>query len=137
MKNYSIYIITILVCLFFWEFFKPKPITTHNTQPNNTHILQDFALAHCMAISFNNKEVHDDANATANTYINTLKPNNNNIHYKISELAKNWTNKTYPTKSGEEAKIMKCIDFYLSKELQQTIENHTKEWRIYRLSYDV
>jgi len=26
---------------------------------------------------------------------------------------------------------MKCLDFYLSKELQQAIENYTKKWSIY------
>jgi len=59
MKNYLAYIIiTTLGCLFFGAPVKSEPTTSYNSQLSNTHILQDFALAHCIAISFNWNSKH-------------------------------------------------------------------------------
>jgi len=65
--------------------------------------------------------VRNKADAAAKSYRESARVSDVVVYSKISKLANNWLQKSYPAKSGGEIQTMKCIDMYLSEELHDTV----------------
>ncbi len=78
----------------------------------------NYAYSICIGSSFNANEVKEDANRSANGYME-----HGNISLDAYQELRNrvdvWLAKDYMSKSGGSLQIMKCNDFYNSGEVQE------------------
>lgn len=83
-----------------------------------TQYLKNYALSACVADGYQSKDVVDDATAGANGY-KELGSLDIDAYNEALALSRKFLNKEYTSQSGEKLIIMKCIDFYHSKELDR------------------
>lgn len=86
--------------------------------------LKNYALSTCLAYGFNSKEVIQEAAAAARGYVEfgdlPLEA------YTEAALAgKKFLAKKYFSQYGQKLTVMKCIDFYHSKELDMIIKKYS------------
>jgi hypothetical protein len=88
--------------------------------------LKNYALSACIADGYQTKEVVDDAVAAANGY-KELGSLDIDAYNEVAILSHQFLIKKYPSQSGEKLTLMKCIDFYHSKELEQLVHKYAKK----------
>jgi hypothetical protein len=77
---------------------------------------KNYALSACLANGFQSKEVVNDAAAAARGYLE-LGDLPLEAHTQALRLSKKFLLKEYKSISGEKLVLMKCIDFYSSRDL--------------------
>ncbi len=90
-----------------------------NNQETNTSKLnfKNYALSTCIADGYKSKEIISDAAAAARGYLEfgelPLE-----AYTEATLLGRKYLKKTYKSKVGAKLSLMKCLDFYHSKELE-------------------
>lgn len=79
---------------------------------------KNYALSTCIADGYQSEQVEKDAAAAARGYLE-LGDFPLEAHTEATQLGRKFLAKDYPSMSGEKLVLMKCIDFYHSKELDQ------------------
>ena len=79
---------------------------------------KNYALSTCIADGYVSDEVKRDGAAAARAYLEfgSLPLE---AHTEATNLGRQFLKKVYPSMSGEPLVLMKCIDFYHSKELDR------------------
>ena len=80
--------------------------------------LKNYALSSCIADGYQSKEVLNDAVAAANGY-KELGSLDIDAYNETAVLGREFLARNYMSQSGEKLVLMKCIDFYHSKELDR------------------
>jgi hypothetical protein len=80
--------------------------------------LKNYALSACLADGYKASEVVNDATAGANGY-KELGSLSIEAYNGALGIVSAFLKKEYPSQSGERLTVMKCIDLYNSKELDQ------------------
>ena len=80
--------------------------------------LKNYALSSCIANGYQSKEVINDAVAAANGY-KELGSLDIDAYNEAAALGQAFLSRSYMSQSGESLIIMKCIDFFHSKELDR------------------
>jgi hypothetical protein len=88
--------------------------------------LKNYALSSCIADGYQSKEVVNDASAGANGY-KELGSLDIDAYNETSVLGRKFLAKDYLSQSGEKLIIMKCIDFYHSKELDRLARKYVNK----------
>jgi hypothetical protein len=88
--------------------------------------LKNFALSTCIADGYKSDDVVKDSNAAAGGYLE-LGSFPFEAYEEAASLGKRFLAKDYQGKSGERVTLMKCIDFFHSKELDQLAKRHSKK----------
>lgn len=78
--------------------------------------LKNYALAACIAKGYQSKEPAKDALAVANGY-KELGRLDIDAYNEAAILSQKFLARNYPSQSGEQLILMKCIDFYHSEKL--------------------
>lgn len=91
-----------------------------STRGNYTPIqyLKNYALSACIADGYQSKEIVNDAVASANAY-KELGSLDIDAYNEVAALVPKFLSKNYMSQSGEKLTVMKCIDFFHSKELDR------------------
>jgi hypothetical protein len=87
--------------------------------------LKNYALSACISDGYQSKEVVNDAVAAAIGY-KELGSLDIDIYNEAADLARTFLSKSYMSKSGEKLVMMKCIDFFYSKELDRLARKHAR-----------
>lgn len=93
--------------------------STYNGRTANLENINFFNYAYtiCIGSAFNDIEVKEDANRSANGYM--IRGNISlDAYQELREHIDTWLSKNYISKSGKSLQLMKCNDFYNSKEIQ-------------------
>jgi hypothetical protein len=88
--------------------------------------LKNFALSTCIADGYKSEEVAKDSRAAAGGYLE-LGRLPFEAHEAAAALGKQFLAKEYQSASGEKLTLMKCIDFFHSKELDQLARKYGKK----------
>jgi hypothetical protein len=80
--------------------------------------LKNFALSICISNGYTSTDIAKDSLAAAGAY-SQLGSLPMEAYEKAEALAKQFLAKTYTGVSGEKLTLMKCIDFFHSKELDR------------------
>ena len=80
--------------------------------------LKNYALSSCIADGYQSKDVINDASAGANGY-KELGSLDIDAYNEAAVLGRKFLTKEYLSQHGEKLVLMKCIDFYHSKELDR------------------
>lgn len=86
--------------------------------------LKNYALSACISEGYQSKEVINDAVAAANGY-KELGSLDIDAYNEVAALIPKFLSKNYMSQSGEKLIIMKCIDFFHSKELNRLARKYT------------
>lgn len=87
--------------------------------------LKNFALSTCVADGYKSDEVMKDSTAAAGGYLE-LGGLPFEAYEEAASLGRKFLAKEYQSKSGEKLTLMKCIDFFHSKELDQLAKKYGK-----------
>ena len=87
--------------------------------------LKNFALSTCIADGYKSDEVVKDSSAAAGGYLE-LGSFPFDAYEEAALLDKKFLAKDYQSISGEQLTLMKCIDFFHSKELDQLAKKYSK-----------
>jgi hypothetical protein len=87
--------------------------------------LKNYALSSCIADGYQSKGAVNDAIATANGY-KELGSLDIEAYNKAAILGREFLARKYMSQSGEKLVLMKCIDFYHSKELNILARKYAK-----------
>jgi hypothetical protein len=88
--------------------------------------LKNFALSACIAHGYKSDEVVRDSLATAGGYLE-LGSLPFEAYEEAASLGGKFLEKNYQGISGEKLILMKCIDFFHSKELDQLAKKYDKK----------
>jgi Type VI secretion system (T6SS), amidase immunity protein len=88
--------------------------------------LKNFALSACIAQGYTADEVVKDSRAAAGGYLE-LGSFSLEASMEAAALAKTFLAKDYEGKHGDKLTLMKCIDLFHSKELDQLARKHSKK----------
>lgn len=88
--------------------------------------LQNFALSVCISDGYKSEEVVKDSLSAAGGYLE-LGGFPIEAYQEAEALGKRFLAKDYQSKHGEKLTLMKCIDFFHSKELEQLIKKYNKK----------
>jgi hypothetical protein len=88
--------------------------------------LKNFALSACIADGYKSDEVTKDSRAAAGGYLE-LGSFPFEAYEEAASLGKTFLAKDYQGKSGEQITLMKCIDLFHSKELDQLAKRYGKK----------
>jgi hypothetical protein len=91
--------------------------------------LKNFALSVCLADGYTSEEVKKDSLAAAGGY-SELGSLPFEAYEQAESLAKRFLAKEYRSFSGEKLTLMKCIDLFHSKELDQLATRYYKKWSL-------
>jgi hypothetical protein len=88
----------------------------------------NYALSTCLADGYKSEEVVKDAAASARGYLEQggfpLE-----AHTEATVLGREFLKRDYPSFSGQPLVLMKCLDFYHSKELARLVGKYGKRRR--------
>ncbi|MBR0777578.1 hypothetical protein JQ625_22325 [Bradyrhizobium diazoefficiens] len=87
--------------------------------------LKNFALSACIADGYRSDEVVNDSKAAAGGYLE-LGRLPYQAYEEAAQLGRAFLAKDYQGKSGERLTLMKCIDLFHSKELDQLARKYRK-----------
>ncbi|MFB9262916.1 T6SS amidase immunity protein Tai4 family protein [Bradyrhizobium erythrophlei] len=87
--------------------------------------LKNFALSTCIANGYKSDEVVKDGLATAGGYLE-LGSLAFEAYEEATSLGKQFLARDYQSKSGERLTLMRCIDLFHSKELDQLAKKYGK-----------
>ena len=85
--------------------------------------LKNFALSICISHAYESEEVRKDSLAAAGGYFN-LGSFPLEAYEEVDALSKTFLAKQYQGIHGERLDLMKCVDLFHSKELDQIIRKH-------------
>jgi hypothetical protein len=88
--------------------------------------LRNFALSVCLSDGYKSEEVAKDSLAAAGGYLE-LGGFPIEAYEEVEKLGKKFLAKDYQSKHGERLTLMKCIDFYHSKDLEQLVKKYGKD----------
>jgi hypothetical protein len=88
--------------------------------------LKNFALSVCISDGFKSDEVVKEGSAAAGAYLE-LGGLPLEAYEEAEGLGKKFLAKDYPSKHGQKLTLMKCIDFFHSKDLEQLVRKYSKE----------
>ena len=88
--------------------------------------LKNFALSTCVADGYKSEEVAKDSRAAAGGYLE-LGRLPLEAYEAAASLGKQFLAREYQSASGEKLTLMKCIDFFHSKELDQLARKYGKK----------
>ena len=88
--------------------------------------LKNFALSACVADGYKSDEVMKDSRAAAGGYLE-LGRLPIEAYEAAASLGKQFLAREYQSASGEKLTLMKCIDFFHSKELDQLARKYGKK----------
>ena len=88
--------------------------------------LKNFALSACIADGYKSDEVMKDSKAAAGGYLE-LGSLPYEAHEAATLLGRKFLAKEYRSVSGEKLILMKCIDFFHSRELEQLAKKYSKK----------
>jgi hypothetical protein len=88
--------------------------------------LKNFALSACIADGYKSDEVVKDSSAAASGYLE-LGSLPFEAYTEAALLGKKFLAKEYQSISGQKLTLMKCIDFFHSKELDQLAKKYSKK----------
>jgi hypothetical protein len=88
--------------------------------------LKNYALSSCIADGYQSKEVANDAVIAANGY-KELGSLDIDAYNEAAVLGRMFLSKNYMSQSGENLVIMKCIDFFHSKELDHIVRKYATQ----------
>lgn len=88
--------------------------------------LKNYALSSCIADGYQSKEVVNDAAAGANGY-KELGSLDIDAYNEAAALSRKYLARKYLSQSGEKLILMKCIDFYHSKELDRLAHKYARQ----------
>jgi hypothetical protein len=88
--------------------------------------LKNFALSTCIADGYKSDEVVKDGSAAAGGYLE-LGSFPFEAYEEVASLGRKFLAKEYLSISGEKLTLMKCIDFFHSKELDQLAKKYGKK----------
>ena len=92
-------------------------LTEHYSQEM---LLKNWALSRCLAKSYGDKTVRDDANATASAYLEYGKQPIETYN-QLDGLVDKYVSLAYGGSVKSDFNTMKCIDLYHSQELQEMV----------------
>jgi hypothetical protein len=85
--------------------------------------LKNYGLSSCLADGYQSKDIVHDAVAAANGY-KELGSLDIDAYNEVSVLGKKFLSRNYLSLSGEKLTLMKCIDFFYSKELDDLAQKY-------------
>jgi hypothetical protein len=88
--------------------------------------LKNYALSACIADGYQSKEVVNDAIAGANGY-KELGSLDIEAYNEAAVLGRRFLAMEYMSQSGEKLILMKCIDFFQSKELDRLVRKYANQ----------
>jgi len=88
--------------------------------------LKNFALSVCISEGYGAEDVVKDSRAAAGGYLE-LGQFPIEAYEEAASLSKTFLAKEYLGKHGEKLTLMKCIDFFHSKELDQLAKKYDKK----------
>lgn len=91
-----------------------------------TQYLKNYALSSCIADGYQAKDVVHDAIAAANGY-KELGSLDIDAYNEAAVLGRQFLAKEYQSHSGEKLVLMKCVDFYHSKELDRLARKYANQ----------
>jgi hypothetical protein len=103
-----------------------QPVPDNLKAYNAAALLKNYALANCLQQAAPSQDLGRDAQASAAAYIEFGQVNDADAYLDISKLAGQWLKKNYPSQSGQQLQVMKCIDFHNSPELARKIKRYTQ-----------
>jgi hypothetical protein len=86
---------------------------------------KNYALSVCVSNGYSSKDIVEDAAAAARGYLE-LGRLPLEAHTEANLLAKKFLAREYQSISGEKLILMKCIDFYHSKEIKQLVRKYQR-----------
>jgi hypothetical protein len=84
---------------------------------------KNYALSTCLADGYKSDEVVKDAAASARGYLE-LGSLPLEAHTEATKLGREFLKKNYESASGQSLVLMKCLDFYHSKELANLVSKY-------------
>lgn len=96
---------------------------TRHGKSSSTEFFKNYALSTCIADGYKSEEVVKDSAAAARGYLEfgSLPLE---AHTEATLLGRKFLEKEYKSQSGEPMTLMKCIDFFRSKELDQLAQKY-------------
>ena len=88
----------------------------------------NYALSTCVADGYKSEEVVKDAAASARGYLE-LGGFPLEAHTEATVLGREFLKRDYQSGSGQPLVLMKCLDFYHSKELASLVRKYSKRPR--------
>jgi hypothetical protein len=88
--------------------------------------LKNFALSTCIADGYRSEEVAKDSSAAAGGYLE-LGRLPIEAYEAAASLGKQFLARDYQSASGEKLTLMKCIDFFHSKELDRLARKYGRK----------
>jgi hypothetical protein len=88
--------------------------------------LKNYGLSSCIANGYKSKDVVNDASAGANGY-KELGSLGIDAYNEVAVMGRKFLEKEYLSQSGEKLIIMKCIDFFHSKELDRLAHKYASK----------
>jgi hypothetical protein len=88
--------------------------------------LKNFALSACIADGYKSEEVLKDSKAAAGGYLE-LGSLPHEAYEEAALLGRKFLAEEYQSISGEKLTLMKCIDFFHSRELEQIAKKYNKK----------
>ncbi len=104
--------------IFLLIFFNPAPGLADTKKYTSLQYFKNYALSTCVADGFQSEEVVKDAAAAARGYLE-LGDLPLEAHTEATLLGRKFLAREYKSISGGKLTLMKCLDFYHSKELDQ------------------
>ena len=93
---------------------------------SNSVLLKNYALSQCVARAYQSQEVHQDALSVADGYLQFGEVSDVDAYSRVVKLAEKWLKKKYDSQSDQPLNLMKCIDFYHSRELQALLNKYAE-----------
>ena len=93
------------------------------TRYSPVEYFKNYALSTCLSQGYKAEEVSKDSAAAARGYLE-LGGFPLEAHTAATSLGREFLKKPYESMSGESLTLMKCIDFYHSKELEQLVRKY-------------
>ena len=100
--------------------------TNVRVQYSSIQYLKNFALSACIADGYKSDEVVKDSKAAAGGYLE-LGRLPIEAYEEAASLGRKFLVREYQSISGEKLTLMKCIDFFHSKELEQLAKKYSKK----------
>ncbi len=123
--NYrSFYMVAKIILIFIGTIICNSAFARISTVYTPAEYLKNYALSTCLAYGFSSKEVKEEAAAAARGYTEfgdlPLE-----AYTEAALTGKKFLDKKYIGQYGEKLTVMKCIDYYHSKELEMIIKKYS------------
>lgn len=97
--------------------------TERAIESGESDLLKNYGLAVCLGAAFESDELRSDVNKAAVGYMERGELPLE-AYEDVRETANKWLQKDYSSKHGGQVNSAKCIDFYLSEDLEAVFERY-------------